>query len=730
MVKPGDMREPQWLRPELSRWVEQGLITPDQAARIVASYAVSQQKRADWFRQIVLSGLTILAAVLVAAAVISWIAARWDELSQWERFQVVLAGWAATYLALLLWRAWAGQWLGRELVQLAIAFFFPLVIAQLALFQNVDLPGRVLVFLWAFGLLPLVVGLCGEGVGVLFCALIAIWVWGDPFGLFDMGAGQETPAVGDLLRFYSFPLLWLAGAIVYGKRGGVALFIFLAALTAWLVSLPRFWPPYLTEPLTACQVGFQMAFYMAIVGTGLVAAGLRTVRAEPASSFLLILGTFCVAIAVAPLGSIQGYIGSVVDAAESPHFSWAALGWWLALIFCLFAATMAGSVFADATFGETPFWRNSPRAILRRLTRGLAGPFVFATFFTLLLILEPVRLSLEGPIRFELLVFEWLCAIVISLGWVSYLLVEGYRQNRSVLLTLGMLTFIVWLGSRFVDIFGLELRQAAAVFASAGIALGSVVFLLRKAGRAIGRPTQKPEEGAPEGLPAGETTFRTKLPLASPAALSAGKTRGLLLASALWQAGVFGAFPVWQWWEYPRPIQLVELPILGEEMAPGRSLFHGWYLMLTFPISEFECTQIEGIDWSQALRRSPDGSLTWYDPEELGRLCARLRARPVFLSFRLAGDNKLEVTRISLDRPAGGLYLTGAVRNYRLLFDADGEWESRCTGCMVRLAFGIERYWVREGEMARWRETIRAGKVRAKVEVAANGRCRLLELRD
>lgn len=730
MVKPGDMREPRWLRTELSRWVDGGLITPEQADRIVASYADAEESWADSTRRIILGSLAILATVLIAAALISWVAARWDQLSQLERLQVLLAGWAATYLTLFLWRPWIAQWIGRELGQIVIAFFLPLIITQLALFQNVALPGRVLVFLWLLGLVPLVLGFSGEAVGTLFCALAAIWVWGDPFGVFDIVEDPQTPTIGGLLRFYSFPFLCFVGAIVYGRRTGAALFVFLAAFTAWLVSLPRFWPPYLTEPLTACQVGFQMAFYVATVGTALVAAGLRMARGEPASSFLLGLGSFCVAIAVAPLGSIQGYVGPVVGAAKSAHFSWAALGWWLALIFCVFAATMAGSVLADATSGETPFRRNSPRAILRRPTRGLAGPFVFATFFTLLLILEPVRLSLEGPIRFELLVFGWLCAIVISLGWVSYLLVEGYRQNRSVLLALGVLTFIVWLGNRFVDIFGLELRQAAAVFASAGIALGSVVFLLRKAGRAVGRPTQKPEEGAREELPAGETTLRPKLPLASPAALAAGKTRALLLAAALWQAGVFGAFPVWQWWEYPRPIRLVELPVLGEEMAPGRSLFHGWYLMLTFPISEFACTQIEGIDWSQALRRSPDGSLTWYDPEELGRLCARLRARPVFLSYRLAGDDKLEVTRISLDRPAGGLYLTGAVRNYRLLFDADGEWESRCTGCMVRLDFGIERYWVREREMARWREAIRAGKVRAKVEVAANGRCRLLELRD
>jgi uncharacterized membrane-anchored protein len=115
-----------------------------------------------------------------------------------------------------------------------------------------------------------------------------------------------------------------------------------------------------------------------------------------------------------------------------------------------------------------------------------------------------------------------------------------------------------------------------------------------------------------------------------------------------------------------------------------RDVFRGDYVVLSYDVN----------------RMNPTGVGGW--------------GRPVYVTLEPEADGRhWRGVTASYQRPAGGKYLLGR--------EGPGGWG--------RLEFGIEAYYVQQGEGRRWEDAARKGKLTAEVVVSPWGRAKLKRLR-
>jgi uncharacterized membrane-anchored protein len=148
-------------------------------------------------------------------------------------------------------------------------------------------------------------------------------------------------------------------------------------------------------------------------------------------------------------------------------------------------------------------------------------------------------------------------------------------------------------------------------------------------------------------------------------------------------------------------IALDGLPlVLGERVklkvvpVDPRDIFRGDYVVLNYEFSQFDPASVSG--------RASGAQLNWYD--------AQWAERQVFVSLKPVGDH-YEAGVKSIKRPATGPYLRGTL-------------SSRWSG---RFEYGIEAYYVQEGEGRRLEQLIRQRQLMAEVAVW-HGRAKLVRL--
>ena len=129
-------------------------------------------------------------------------------------------------------------------------------------------------------------------------------------------------------------------------------------------------------------------------------------------------------------------------------------------------------------------------------------------------------------------------------------------------------------------------------------------------------------------------------------------------------------------------------------------------------------------------------SIRPYRPADLGAvydICVRTAdaggdARGLYSSDRLMGDI-FAAPYVTLEPEADGKHWRGVTASYqrpaggKYLIGHEGMWGRG------RLEFGIEAYYVQEGEGRRWEDAARKGKLAAEVVVTPWGRAKLKRLR-
>ncbi len=165
-----------WLRREVTQWESTGLITDDQASRILALY--SGQDRLAARTQVqgrIVAVLGVLGAILVALGVILFFAANWQALPRWSKFSLVLGATIGAYL-LGYWLRFSRKYTGvGGAVLLLGALLYGSGIFLIGQMFHVQAEPHYGLLLWAVGILPLGYVLPLNAMIALAALLTAVW---------------------------------------------------------------------------------------------------------------------------------------------------------------------------------------------------------------------------------------------------------------------------------------------------------------------------------------------------------------------------------------------------------------------------------------------------------------------------------------------------------------------------------------------------------------------------
>lgn len=166
-----------WLRGELTRWQHEGLISSDQASRILAGYQGQEALvvRTQAQRRIV-TVLAALGAILVGLGVILFFASNWDGIPQWNRFAIILISTAGAYALGYRLRFSQGYVGVGNAVLLLGALLYGAGIFLVGQIFNVEAEPHYGFLLWAIGVLPLGYLLPHSGIITLGALVLTAWV--------------------------------------------------------------------------------------------------------------------------------------------------------------------------------------------------------------------------------------------------------------------------------------------------------------------------------------------------------------------------------------------------------------------------------------------------------------------------------------------------------------------------------------------------------------------------
>ncbi|MBL8798060.1 MAG: DUF2157 domain-containing protein [Planctomycetia bacterium] len=239
-----------WLQGELDLWCNRGLISTDQAERILDLYE-SPVEIAERQKSVALFVLVGLAAALIGLAALLLVGYNWSALPDAFKVALIFGSVVGVHAAGFYMRYRTAWRLTAEVV-----FFLGCVLYGAGL----GLMGQILhlnshfpdgLWWWALGVLPFALLLDTVLLHILLTAVLAIWVGVEVIGFPHLGAWlfgrwRFLPNLG-----LSLPLLTLPGLIwAYRKGSAAAVALYAPLLAWWLLLLPlafhrEFYPIYL-----------------------------------------------------------------------------------------------------------------------------------------------------------------------------------------------------------------------------------------------------------------------------------------------------------------------------------------------------------------------------------------------------------------------------------------------------------------------------------------------------
>jgi uncharacterized membrane protein len=741
MSPPANSGQIRWLKRELPRWQEAGILSAEQAGRILSLYA-EQRAATESFVQLFRGVLVILGAALIGTGSILWFAAIWPELSPWARIGLVVTGLITAQMIRVSFPLFHTGWIAREIGELGSAILLGLAIFQTVRNLPLDIAEQDLLLVWVLGLLVPLWLLRAESVGILFATLISLWATQ------GIGLWYDAPNLSPLaeqLRFYLFLLLWVLGAWAHAACRLPAMLALAIALAIWMCDLPQHWPPWELLSQFSAQAFLLMPLYYAFTGACLWSLGALARGETPGWVVFRPLGFVLV---------LQGLI-SVGSFSELPFKGTADLsaGWlnfwlWQALLAMLAAGTVAASLLGylwQVKLSRRTEPGSGPIPIKLWWQR-VQFPIGWILFLWILFLLRygavggPTLLPglIVGPLQDYLTLAASLLSNIGTIILALAMLRRGVTQGTPFLSWIGVGTFLIWIIARFGDLFGLSLQGAAAVFLIAGVLLPLVGYLLRQPRIAGGKDT------ASEGEPTFWLDYQPKE--------IAGPTRGIALrhntrlaiAVALaTQLLILGALGVWAAIESAQPVAVVEIPVHGEPVFQERGPLLGWYLLIQSPLSEIPLPAIR--DWETTLAQLEQRHQNQGKQASARTMADRLRLlarRTIYFPILATRTGHFEVSpRAQFTRPEQGIFLRGTTRfaHFACFEKVNEELKKRSAeGIAVeqihrkydnlpecwqlRVAFPFERFYVSENQRQEWATAVEKGKVRIRVAVFPSGR--------
>jgi uncharacterized membrane-anchored protein len=266
----------------------------------------------------------------------------------------------------------------------------------------------------------------------------------------------------------------------------------------------------------------------------------------------------------------------------------------------------------------------------------------------------------------------------------------GLGEGRLRPYVYGSLVFLAWLTARYVDIakdFGM--LGTAGFFAVIGV----ILFILARVWRAQKESPTPAEEPSLE-LPWLERAFTAVT----------SRARTVVLVLALLQC--LGL--VWMAWNHSRPAETGQRFLLRCQALDPRDLMKGEYVILGYEFSRPGPEDIAGLnkEWGEmqgSVRDRSQREPYWMLPDDT----------EIYMPLAVDAQGVARAGRPTLKRPPTGPYLRGHAGSRRF-------------GLM---RFGIEAFYVKEGEGKGWENLRDQGQLVAEVGVLPDGRAGLIGLR-
>lgn len=277
---------------------------------------------------------------------------------------------------------------------------------------------------------------------------------------------------------------------------------------------------------------------------------------------------------------------------------------------------------------------------------------------------------------------------VATLVLSVWLIRLGLTEGRLRPYVYGSLVFLLWLIVRYADISkDLGMLTMAAFFAL----LGVILFVLARVWRTQ-REAYQPEV----------TKDYRPAWLESAIAFVTPHRRTLLWTAVALQVATIG----WMVWHHRQPGDSGERIVLRCRPVDPRDLLKGEYVILSYDFSTVTKEHERGLlaEIPQLLP-TPNGSGAtgrqfWDLPWDM----------TIYVPLKRLPDGSALAGEPTFRRPKDGLYLQGLTRG-------------------SQLRFGIEAYYVKEGEGRKWEDLARRGELAAEIGILPDGRAGLVSLK-
>jgi len=228
-----------WLADELGLWRGEGVLSDEQAARILDLYE-TQVQIADRKRSRAVFALMGVAAFLVGLATLLLIAYNWEGMPRSLKLVIIFGAIIGAHAGGFVLRYRRQARLLSEVVLFLACLFYGAGIWLVAQVFHLNAHYPDGLWWWALGVLPFALCLDTLLLHALLVALLAVWAGVEVLGFGHLGAwlfGRWSSLANGA---YSLPVLALPGLLWAYRRGSSAAVGLYAPLLAWWVILQPF----------------------------------------------------------------------------------------------------------------------------------------------------------------------------------------------------------------------------------------------------------------------------------------------------------------------------------------------------------------------------------------------------------------------------------------------------------------------------------------------------------
>ncbi|MBI3861533.1 MAG: DUF2157 domain-containing protein [Planctomycetia bacterium] len=461
-----------WLDKELVDWSRQGLITPEQAAKIRGLYETDDEAGAR--KQSKLSfALMSLAAFLVGLALFLVIGHNWDAIPRATKLLIIFGSLVGIHAAGLWLRFTKQAPRASELVFFLGCLFFGAGIWLVAQVFHLDAHYPDAFWWWAVGVLPFALCLDTMLLHLLLIGLLGSWAGMEIIGFSNLGSrlfwGWWTIPNGA----YSLPLLALPGLAWCYRRGSSTTVGFYVPLFAWWIFLQAF----------AWDLEWQTVYFIGTLGALLLIIA-ETHR--PGSKFAIpyrFWGVALLAGTLIPL-SYSDFYRHVLRSSWFSYRDQAMMG--VLAPFAAIAVLIATTLLISAWFYHAKEPARSGRERFMELLKRQWVPVGQAAGMAVMSLgAVTAAASASGRRVFDDDVVDWGLMILANVAMVSlalWLMRIGLTEDRGRPFTIGVMYFLLWAILRYIDLFAEAggMLGAALMFFLCGAALAGVGLFWRK----------------------------------------------------------------------------------------------------------------------------------------------------------------------------------------------------------------------------------------------------------